>query len=276
MKNVVKLALVGAALFGGVAQADPISYLPGTGGVFPANGSSLVLFAKDTVNSADGYFFVDLGVQIGSLISLDSVSGSTSGVTTFNVSGISSSAISSFQSWLGGAGRSSSIKWSILASERNATNTSLAGQSAAFTSLNDYSSSSAPTNANVGTFASGLQGFFNYLNTNADTADGLSSSAGWDGSAASGGNNADQGFGAFPTGANLGQAMKFWDFAMNSNSGSATANKYLGATLTLTAAGLEIVNPATSEVPVPAAVWLFGSGLLGLMGVGRRKAIAAA
>ncbi len=28
---------------------------------------------------------------------------------------------------------------------------------------------------------------------------------------------------------------------------------------------------ATSEVPVPAAVWLFGSGLVGLVGVARRK-----
>ena len=31
-------------------------------------------------------------------------------------------------------------------------------------------------------------------------------------------------------------------------------------------------NLTTSAVPVPAAVWLFGSGLLGLVGVARRKA----
>lgn len=31
---------------------------------------------------------------------------------------------------------------------------------------------------------------------------------------------------------------------------------------------------AVSEVPVPAAVWLFGSGLVGLMGFKRRKKIA--
>ena len=30
----------------------------------------------------------------------------------------------------------------------------------------------------------------------------------------------------------------------------------------------------TSVVPVPAAVWLFGSGLIGLIGVARRKARA--
>ena len=31
------------------------------------------------------------------------------------------------------------------------------------------------------------------------------------------------------------------------------------------------VNIGTGEVPIPAAVWLFGSGLLGLIGVARRK-----
>ncbi len=31
------------------------------------------------------------------------------------------------------------------------------------------------------------------------------------------------------------------------------------------------VNPGAAVVPIPAAVWLFGSGLLGLVGVARRK-----
>ena len=31
------------------------------------------------------------------------------------------------------------------------------------------------------------------------------------------------------------------------------------------------ITPVASSVPVPAAVWLFGSGLLGLVGVARRK-----
>jgi hypothetical protein len=30
-------------------------------------------------------------------------------------------------------------------------------------------------------------------------------------------------------------------------------------------------NANMSSVPVPAAVWLFGSGLLGLVGIARRK-----
>ena len=34
------------------------------------------------------------------------------------------------------------------------------------------------------------------------------------------------------------------------------------------------LNGSISEIPVPAAVWLFGSGLLGLVGVARRKSKA--
>ena len=40
--------------------------------------------------------------------------------------------------------------------------------------------------------------------------------------------------------------------------------------MSLTANGL-VYTPATGTVPLPAAVWLLGSGLLGLAGVARRK-----
>ena len=36
-------------------------------------------------------------------------------------------------------------------------------------------------------------------------------------------------------------------------------------------AGMALVNAKSSVVPVPAAVWLFGSGLLGLVGIARRR-----
>jgi hypothetical protein len=41
-------------------------------------------------------------------------------------------------------------------------------------------------------------------------------------------------------------------------------NDYLVATATT-------INDGTSVVPIPAAAWLFGSALLGLAGVARRK-----
>lgn len=51
----------------------------------------------------------------------------------------------------------------------------------------------------------------------------------------------------------------------------------LGANLVLSSNGTLSVGSTTTPppVPLPAAVWLFGSGLLGLLGVGRRRTAAA-
>ncbi|NOX08045.1 MAG: DUF1566 domain-containing protein [Gammaproteobacteria bacterium] len=55
-----------------------------------------------------------------------------------------------------------------------------------------------------------------------------------------------------------------WYFSMDNGSQDATGKyaKY---------SGWAVQSGDVSAVPVPAAVWLFGSGLLGLMGVARRK-----
>lgn len=56
--------------------------------------------------------------------------------------------------------------------------------------------------------------------------------------------------------------------------------KWTGLWAALTGANQNAVvgtfNLAPAAVPVPAAVWMFGSGLLGLLGVSRRKALIAA
>jgi len=38
-----------------------------------------------------------------------------------------------------------------------------------------------------------------------------------------------------------------------------------------TASGAALFNELATTVPIPAAIWLFGSGLLGLLGISRRK-----
>jgi hypothetical protein len=86
-----------------------------------------------------------------------------------------------------------------------------------------------------------------------------------------------------------------WDIATTTqladpdyNSTDATANLYyvtagtggksttkvsytVADTATLSAAGLAIASATSVTTPLPAAVWLLGSGLLGLTGVARRK-----
>jgi hypothetical protein len=54
-----------------------------------------------------------------------------------------------------------------------------------------------------------------------------------------------------------------------------SSNPYLGQSLEvrLLSGGQETIfdNVRLEAVPIPAALWLFGSGLLGLVGIARRK-----
>jgi hypothetical protein len=59
-------------------------------------------------------------------------------------------------------------------------------------------------------------------------------------------------------------------YAMTGNSSAAAAGQvYTGGLVTLTSTGT--LEAAGAPVPLPAAIWLFGSGLLGLAGIGRRR-----
>ena len=84
-----------------------------------------------------------------------------------------------------------------------------------------------------------------------------------------------------PTGCDLIYALQ-WDLGLLapgeiaivtiglSDDGQALSANYLDANSVLDSASLRLSGVAT-VVPVPAALWLFGSGLLGLVGIARRK-----
>jgi hypothetical protein len=90
--------------------------------------------------------------------------------------------------------------------------------------------------------------------------------------------NKNLGSNTFDTSGNVGQSLSFWGFAEDTASGStpSTVFGYSGATWTLANDGTltyEVV--AGSPVPLPGALVLLASGLLGLFGVSRRRAVAA-
>jgi len=63
-----------------------------------------------------------------------------------------------------------------------------------------------------------------------------------------------------------------YSFETIDSSSTALIDELVVFFLTGSASSLSIDNINVSAVPIPAAVWLFGSGLLGLVGFARKRA----
>ena len=78
-------------------------------------------------------------------------------------------------------------------------------------------------------------------------------------------------YASFNTLANVGSSQQFWYIATSdaTPSDAATVKGFTNATWKLNTDGTLVYQVAA--VPVPAAAWLFASGMLGLVGVARRR-----
>lgn len=259
MKSMKKLLIASAI---GMAFAGPASALT-TG---TTNNGSLFLAVWDSSTAGTYSYVQDLGQTIDSFLPTGATAGSN---LTFNTT-----ALSSF------TGLTSDLRWNVVSYDNSRSQVPFNPSRAAVTTQVGTLSGGGITGAglttvvtNIGTAATNL-GCVASLTGCASTSTFLKG--------ATYGNTL--GNAALSTSQTLDGSLEMMFLAQTSANTALVAsydffdNAYGRAVWSLNSAGqlTYTVAGAVSEVPVPAALWLFGSGLLGLVGIGRRKSVAAA
>lgn len=269
MNTFVKAAVAGVLSLGATG-AFAATGLPWS------NSSDLLLVVENATTHAA--YALDTGISIDTLLPTGSlVSGASlnTSVAQINKQISASPALQSFFA----ANPASGDLWTLeggqysgggSASATNSNTKAAGAAKAVFTSDNG-----TVNNANVTTKKLGnLQFFLNGLNTDLIAGGGLNGleSASETGAASTAANSADQRYG-FWTNTDFSAlgSSPIQIFGFSGNGGTGTLQSYILGSATLGTDGLLTIN----QTPLPAAVWLFGSGLLGLFGVSRRRSVAA-
>ncbi len=276
MKNYVRLAIAAAVAVGATSGAFAQA-LPSSG------ASDLWVFVTDpgATGGADTFAW-DTGI---SLTSIEPTTLSTTAKATTNSDPVNINVTSTqLAAFISGSPDASALQWAVEGVQYSGAP---AGDRTPGALIGVTSNNAATTSIttlkqpNIATWGQGFNGDLTFLTTviGGYTAGGttyaLSAASAspnvWGaGTGNVGGSTNLYGQGPNSAGTGLGATESLY-LLTGSNSTTAAVESYsLGASdLTLSANGT-LSTP--SAVPVPAAVWLFGSGLLGLMGVGRRRA----
>ncbi|MBI3774214.1 MAG: hypothetical protein HY273_01435 [Gammaproteobacteria bacterium] len=269
MNNKLK-AIVALAVLGAASQAHA-AVLGGASG----NGELYLSVWDDTAKVS---YTKDLGMTMDAFIA----SGNTLGYSTSYSFG-SDANWTSFLSQVGGVSNAN-LQWTINAADTTGTGTSLrflttsnAGVAALQATTN--SAMSTGFKGNINTFIDAV----NLTGTHATQADGSSVNAAADAVNAYEGTLMGNTFGGKTTGGwstsayGLSSSLEFFSLSPSSTSsgGKAVVNQF--GDLASSTMGKWTIDPTgtatytVSAVPVPAALWLLGSAMVGLVGVARRK-----
>jgi hypothetical protein len=265
--------LLGAATLLGASSAFASIDLPST----PGGNGELVLLVTDTATGNS--YAKDLGIHLNDILGDGAVASTPGGLLNYVLPSFNLTGDANFQSLISSA-LPANVVWGVMGADAVGNNLAANPQRVVQTA---GIGASGPNNNSVKSNAADINAYFGSLNGNLGanaSVVGTGLSGGMYGISGTGGVAAQTGFtGGIATAGFLGETLGFYYFATSNTSGTATgggnnlAKVYNLANLTLTAAGLSAV---TTEVPLPAAVWLFGSGLLGMAGVGRRRKQKAA
>ena len=283
MRSLVKIAVAGALLASGVtAYADVAT--PSTG-----NGE-LVLFVRDGSNESRVYAR-GLGITMDQLLtgaqivadptkpSVDNNVADTDTLTYSLPAAIGPDAnLAQFLS------TGSNFVWTIMAGDNLGGQSTEGNRRYVTTTQFDFTTTpSTLTNLQIGTGAyNGLDGMLTQLNGTLGGAAGSGDSTQSDGLWGQSNQSytaATNWFGAGPVNDNaIGSSAHFYLIATGTGGQLGLARVYKGVDFTLSADGtLSSASVGVPpQVPVPAAVWLLGSALVGLTGIRRRKVEAAA
>ncbi len=281
MKVTLKVALLGAALIGSVASAANVNSLTTS-----PNGSNLVLLMK---NYTDGTYFVEEinNTAVAGFNSIATLQSAGAGQYSLDGTGLPGSLtvaapLNGYTSANAGAflqaNQGDNIVWTLMGGYAGAGTLNTGDQSVVFTSPDNYLAESRYVSAgDPATAAAGINSLIQNEINPAVYTNGVSNTNGYDSSNVYGmnaeitfiGNNA-------PNGAAVGHVavhLPARDLGRRPRCqrlqvGGSTLSLGLNGTFSYTGADLA---GGTAPVPVPAAVWLLGSGLVSLVGVARRR-----
>lgn len=283
MNLIIKTA-VGAALLGATSMAFATSVTPPASGPTPQPTSGpggLIVEVYDTVSG------VSLAEWLGpTLATLGNTTAQTAGTTDYGVLGGTATVAGGTTDLFSSLFSSSEIAAGNVVYTINAATSAISGQNAFATTLSSVGTSitNSKVNATAVSLGSGVSAILNGV----AACNGLNPCTATSATAATSAqlyfNSTYSGLPSpFNAGGTVGgSAVGFYLIAQTSTSTlkQASVTQFAGAggaaTWALSASGdlVYTVPGQVSAVPLPAAVWLLGSGLLGLAGVGRRKMAA--